>query len=168
MLKHFFKGFKGNLIFYVLLVLLIGIAWAWFTKPAGALKPWSKATLVRVVDKAARDYGISAKGRAWLKRSARDIVYTGEHPNILDKYERRESSGRHWISANGCAGLFQFTTVWKQTAVDKRRHKKYHKNYRHVTDWRKCPHCSTYRFVRVYKEGGTAKVKQHWKATLGK
>ena len=51
------------------------------------------------------------------------------------------------VNASGHAGLFQFSSAWGG-------------------DERLDPVWSCYRFVRVYAEGGEAKIRQHWKATV--
>jgi hypothetical protein len=120
---------------------------------AHARTPWSKDRTTLEVRRACNRYGISRTGTAWLQRAAVDIIYTGAH----------ESSGRWWAVGGQHRGILQFTPSWNQNRADKIRHARDHGWH---SDWRYCPSCSIYRFARVYKEGGRAKIEQHWKATL--
>lgn len=61
----------------------------------------------------------------------------------------RESGGRWWVvNSGGYAGLFQFGTDWGKLSL------------------RTDPAWSCDRFVRVYRDGGKAKIQQHWAATI--
>lgn len=52
------------------------------------------------------------------------------------------------VNPSGCVGLFQFNSAWGSM------------------EQRLDPVWSCYRFVKVYVDGGAAKIAQHWKATV--
>lgn len=87
------------------------------------------------------------KHRDLLVRWGLDIVYTGQHPDIPDRLEKRESGGSTRANSNPpYKGLKQFDERWHATPKMKRLAKK--EKHKHAEgDWRNCPVCSVRRFV---------------------
>jgi hypothetical protein len=101
-----------------------------------------------VLKAAARHYHLSAADTRWGVANGLRII-------------KRESHG-HAGSVNRrsrCTGLFQFIGSWTH-----RRGQGIAPGHHH-RDWRLCGTCSCYRFMRVLKVGGRAKVRQHWSAS---
>ena len=125
---------------------------------AAHAKSWDKARLRKEVRTAAKHYKLTKAETRWLERAAVDIVFR------LPGKPRCESSGGWRVgSKSGCYGIFQFNRAWKRPkAITKKL------GISKRIDWRQSPRASTWRFVKVYKDGGKAKIRQHWKATLGR
>ena len=113
---------------------------------------WSKDRTRREVRAAAAYYKVPSK---WITDAAIDIVYDGAH----------ESSGcTHAGKGTSCVGLFQFNRSWHASKKEWRLARA----EGHTKDWRLSGRASVYRFVRVYRDGGRAAIKRHWRATYGR
>lgn len=96
---------------------------------------WSRGQVEATLRAAAGEYGLSAGDTGWIVSKGADIAW-------------RESRYRTAVvNSSGHAGLFQFSKSWGSLA--------------NRTD----PVWSCYRFVRVFRDGGKAKIQQHWAAT---
>lgn len=98
---------------------------------------WAKRQVQWALGRACAHYGIPKAERAWVIGAGTHIAY-GE-----SRYNTKAKGGQH-------LGLFQFNRSWAGTEAQKLSGK-----------W------SCYRFVRVYRDGGKAAVRQHWRATVG-
>ena len=97
---------------------------------------WSRDKVAATLAAAAASYGLDDKQTAWIVDTGVRVAY-------------RESTYQPDArNASGAAGLFQFMPSWAPL------------------EQRLDPVWSCYRFVRVYAEGGEAKIRQHWKATV--
>jgi hypothetical protein len=99
---------------------------------------------------AARFYHLSAAKTRWIVAKGIHIVFVG-HTGYGESNGNTNTGHR-----NGCYGLFQFGAGWKHNITLAGVH------YR---DFRSSGRGSIYRFVKVYKVGGRAKILQHWRAT---
>ena len=90
-------------------------------------------------------------------------VYSRERENRILNIIKHESGGNPHARNGRHAGLVQFTPCWKHNYSRSyfKRHglKDYHRDNRLSGYW------SIRRICKVYKVGGTSKVRQHWKAT---
>lgn len=124
---------------------------------ASAQPKWSRTRLTQEVADAAKFYHLSTTQTRWIKRAALDVVFDGSY---------WESSGGWYSGEYGaCKGIFQFNGGWSQTKAIARLAKREHHKH-HNGNWRLCAHCSTYRFVKSYKDGGRNAIRKHWGATL--
>ena len=89
--------------------------------------------------------------------------WTRERQGRILNTIKHESGGSPHAHNGRHAGLVQFTPCWKHNysrAYFKRKHLSgYHTDNRLSASW------SIRRICQVFKVGGTAKVKQHWRAT---
>ena len=101
-------------------------------------RKWSTAHLDSVCRAALAAYGVPKAQWDWVLAANRNIVY-------------RESGNRPGAqSASGeYAGLHQWSSSWGKLEM------------RLDGEW------SVYRFVKVYDDGGKAKIRQHWPSTVG-
>ncbi len=109
----------------------------WRTKHATHHKVWSEATVRFMLGRACDHYGITGSEKAWVIGAGTHIAY-GE-----SRFNTKARNGQH-------RGLMQFNGGWKGTEAQKLS-----------GVW------SCYRFVRVFDAGGKAKIRQHWRATVG-
>lgn len=90
-------------------------------------------------------------------------VYSKEREGRILNIIKHESGGSPHARNGRHAGLVQFTPCWRHNysrSYFKRKHlSDYHSDNRLSGRW------SIWRICKVYKQGGTAKVKQHWRAT---
>lgn len=150
-------------------LLLLALASPAHAAPVGLnARVLTKAQTRSIVREACRAYHVPS---TWLVPAIIDIAYTGVHPNILDRLERRESDGDCHASNGPCQGFGQFfhdpvtSKGWHQNAADRRRAiREGHKHDRH--GWRHCGRCVIYRMVRCYRDGGKPAIRRHWRATL--
>lgn len=96
---------------------------------------WSRGQVESTLRSAAGEYGLSAADTEWIVSKGADIAWS----------ESRYRTAV--VNSSGHAGLFQFSSSWG--SLEQR------------TD----PVWSCYRFVKVFKDGGKAKIVQHWAAT---
>ena len=141
---------RKRLLLLVLLLVLL------FPTSAHAAT-WKRARLRSEVAQACRFYHLSKSETRYLKRAAVDIVFDGAH----------ESGGSTGARNGSCVGLFQFNSGWHSTRAIKRRAKREH-HHHGSGGWRSCGQCATWRFVKVYKDGGKSAIRRHWAATLGR
>lgn len=140
-------------------LILVLIALALFPTPAYA--SWSRDRYRQEVYNAARYYHLTAPEARYLQSAAIDIMF------ILPGKPAHESSGGARVGSPGaCYGPYQFNTGWHLGSVLERRAKRL--GHKHTHGWRACRSCSTYRFVKVYKQGGRSALYRHWAATLGR
>lgn len=96
----------------------------------------------------------------WLKRYK---VYSPARVGRILNIIRHESGGNPKARNGSHRGLVQFTSSWKhnysRAYFKKHGIRDYQSDNRMSADW------SIRRIVKVYKDGGVRKVKQHWKAT---
>jgi len=117
---------------------------------------WTKNRLRAEISEAARYYHLSSSQEAYLRRAGVDIVFEGAH----------ESSGAAHAHSGQHRGMWQFNRSWR---LGKGLHlRKQRDGHTHSHGWECCRECSTYRFVKVYKDGGKAALRRHWRATLGR
>ena len=93
-------------------------------------------------------------------------IYSVEKENRILNIIKHESGGSPHARNGRHAGLVQFTPCWKHN-YGKSHFRKlgltdYHSDNRLSGYW------SIWRICKVYKDGGTSKVKQHWIATYNK
>jgi hypothetical protein len=107
--------------------------------PALTEKPsaliWSKGQVSGTLAAAADYYGLTGAKREWIISKGTSIAYKESRYNT-----------HAWNSSNHI-GLFQFSDAWASA------------ENRLDGTW------SCYRFVKVYVDGGEAKIRQHWRAT---
>lgn len=136
------------------ILMLLTTLFALSTSPAYA-KPWSRDKVWATASDAAIYYKMSPSEVEWIADAAVDIVWDGA----------AESHGHKLTgSVSGCYGLFQFDPSWHLGKRLAKRARRADHNHKH--GWRGCRVCSTYRFVRVYRDGGKAAIERHWRATL--
>ncbi len=133
-------------------VIVLTIIVLFITTPAYAHTSWTKTQLKAELIRASSHYNVSP---TWITKAGIDIVFIG----------CAESHGAYRARNGNCVGLFQFNSSWHQNKADIRRHQ--HHTYK-TKDWRLCPECSVYRFVRCYRDGGKLAIARHWKSTLGR
>ena len=96
----------------------------------------------------------------WLKRYK---IYTKAREGRILNIILHESGGNPRAVGGRHVGLVQFTPSWKhnysRAYFKKHGIRDYQSDNRMSADW------SIRRIVKVYKDGGVRKVKQHWKAT---
>lgn len=98
---------------------------------------WSRDQVAATLRAAAAEYELSASDTEWVVETGCRVAY-------------RESTYRTGAqNASGAAGLFQFMPAWGSL------------------ENRLDPVWSCYRFVRVFRDGGEAKIRQHWSSTIG-
>jgi hypothetical protein len=119
-------------------------------------KAWTKDRLRSEISEASRYYHLSPSDETWLRKAGVDIVFVGAH----------ESSGAKHAHSGQHRGMWQFNRSWRLgTALHQRKRLDGHT---HSDGWECCRECSTYRFVKSYKDGGRAALRRHWQATLGR
>lgn len=119
-------------------------------------KAWSKDRLRAEISEASRYYHLSASEERWLRKAGVDIVFVGAH----------ESSGAKHAHSGQHRGMWQFSRSWNLGKGLHRRKKL--DGHTHPDGWECCRECSTYRFVKSYKDGGKTALRRHWRATLGR
>lgn len=98
---------------------------------------WSTAHLDAVCRAALTEYGVAESEWNWVLAANRNVAFR-ESGN---RPGAKSANGKYW-------GMHQWNSDWADTErVD--------------GEW------SVYRFVKVYADGGKAKIRQHWKATIG-
>lgn len=129
-------------------------------------KTFTKSETRAIATQALSYYHVPKAEQTWAITSLIDIVYTGVHPCIPDRKERRESSGDEKAGARKrCKGLLAFDPRWNATAKIRSLSKQHdHK----VSAWKLCGVCSIYRYARSYDQGGKPAIRRHWRATLGR
>lgn len=93
-------------------------------------------------------------------------VYTKEREGRILNIIKHESGGNPSARNGRHRGLVQFTPSWKHNYS-----RKYFRQYGiadYHADNRLSGAWSIRRLAKVYKQGGTAKIKQHWRATYGR
>ena len=100
-------------------------------------RQWSTAHLDQVAKEALAHYDVPKAEWSWVLAANRNVAY-------------RESKNRPGAKSSGgdYQGMHQWSDAWGGAN-------------RLDGEW------SVYRFVRVYAEGGRAKIRQHWSATVG-
>ena len=102
-----------------------------------ATRVLTEADIVRLVQMACYEYGIPGSEWAWVEQAAVRIAY---------RESRFDSQAANPTSS--ARGLFQFLKAWGAESD------------------RLNPVWSVYRFVAVYRDGGPAKIRQHWAQTF--
>jgi len=135
------------------LIITALIALALFAIPTTAhAETWSKARTRKEVKAAAAHYKVPS---AWITDAAIDIIYEGAH----------ESGGStHAGKGRSCVGILQFNSSWHANKYEW----KLSRAEGHTKDWRLSGRASIHRFVRVYRDGGKAAIKRHWRASYGR
>lgn len=122
---------------------------------------WSQARVKQEVVEAGKFYHLSDAKITYLKGAAVDIIFA------LPGKPAHESGGNYYATNGSCKGSFQFNSGWHLTKrLSKLAKKEHHHHYK--GEWRYCPECSVYRFVKVYVDGGKPALYRHWKSTLGR
>ena len=98
---------------------------------------WSTAHLDAVCRAALLEYGVPTDEWNWVLAANRNVAFR-ESGN---RPAAKSASGSYW-------GMHQWNDNW-------------------ADDERVDGTWSVYRFVRVYAEGGKAKIRQHWEQTIG-
>ena len=150
-----FRIFKSSIASIALTLCLV------FSVPASALAHAQNGTLTG---------RYTAKVERWRpvvkKYLTHYHIYTKEREGRILNIIKHESGGSPHASNAGQIGLVQFTSSWKhhysKTYFRTKGIKDYHYDNRKSGDW------SIRRICLVYKQGGTSKVKVHWRATYWK
>lgn len=98
----------------------------------------TEAQVRSLIESGCDRYGITGKDRAWVIEAWMRVTWS----------ESRWNPSAQNPNSTAC-GIAQFLAAWgdKEKRLD--------------------PLWSAHRFARVYAEGGKAKIRQHWKATIG-
>ena len=147
-----FRIFKYSIASIALTMCLV------FSIPVSALAHAQNGTLTGRYNKSVERWRPAVK--KYLKHYH---IYSREREGRILNIIKHESGGRPTASNAGQIGLMQFLPHWKhnysRSYFTRKGIKDYHSDNRKSGDW------SIRRICQVYKQGGTSKVKSHWRAT---
>lgn len=150
-----FRIFKYSIASIALTMCLV------FSIPVSALAHAQNGTLTGRYNKSVERWRPVVK-----KYLTSQHVYSKAREGRILNIIKHESGGRPTASNAGQIGLVQFLPHWKhnysRSYFTRKGIKDYHSDNRKSGDW------SIRRICQVYKQGGTSKVKQHWRATYWK
>ena len=152
------NDFNRKTMRFALLILLAALCLLFITPSVAEAHALNGTLTGRYTAKVERYRPLVAK---YLKRYGE---WTREREGRILNIIKHESGGSPHARNGRHAGLVQFTPCWKHNysrAYFKRKHlSDYHADNRLSASW------SIRRICLVYKQGGAAKVKQHWRATF--